>query len=59
LIRDDAEALNRRDREVVLAAFDPEVELNFFGLPGALDTEDRYHGHEGFIRYWATIDEAW
>jgi hypothetical protein len=38
---------------------DLEVEFNVLGQPGTLDAEDRYHGHDGFMRYWATIDEAW
>jgi ketosteroid isomerase-like protein len=58
-IRDYSEALNRRDREVLLAAFDRDVELNLFGEVAGLDIEDRYRGHEGFMRYFATIDEAW
>jgi ketosteroid isomerase-like protein len=58
-IRDGAEAYNRRDREVLLATADPDVEFNILGEFAVVDTPDRYHGHEGVRRYFAAIDEAW
>jgi ketosteroid isomerase-like protein len=58
-IRDSAEAWNRGDRELFLAAIDPEVEFNVVNRAAGVDLEDRYDGHEGARRYWATIDEAW
>jgi ketosteroid isomerase-like protein len=58
-IRDGTEAYNRRDREALFATADPDVEFNQIGQPVGVDTEDRYHGHEGVRRYFAAIDEAW
>jgi SnoaL-like domain len=57
-IRDGAETYNRRDREAFLIPFDPDVEFNVLGQSGGLDFESRSRGHEGFMRFFATIDEA-
>jgi hypothetical protein len=58
-IRDNAEAWNRRDREVFLAPADPEVELNPIGEAVGVDLEDRYRGPEGVMRFSTAVDEAW
>jgi ketosteroid isomerase-like protein len=57
-IRDGAETYTRRDYEAFLIPFDPEVEFNVLGQSGGLDFESRSHGHDGLMRFFATIDEA-
>jgi ketosteroid isomerase-like protein len=57
-MRDGAEAYNRRDYEAFLLPFDPDVEFNVLGQGGGLDFEKRSRGHEGLMRFWTVIDEA-
>jgi ketosteroid isomerase-like protein len=45
-------ALSRGDDEVVLLAFDPEIEFNIIGAePDLLGLADRYHGHAGWLQF--------
>jgi hypothetical protein len=57
-IRDNTEAYNRGDREAFLVGIDPEGEINPIGGAAGLDLGGHYHGREGFMRFFATIDEA-
>ena len=52
-------AANRRDFDVVLAAFDPEIEL--WIARGGLNVPDyagRHHGHAGYREAWRRLLEA-
>ena len=45
-------ALSRGDDEVVLLAFDPEIEFNIIGAEAdLLGLADRYHGHAGWLEF--------
>jgi ketosteroid isomerase-like protein len=56
------DAANRRDLEVMLVLFDPEVELNIVNTPaGTLVPPDLigvHHGHGGYLEVIATLDET-
>lgn len=51
-------AYNRRDFELVLVAYDPQIEFHS-AMSGLLDLESAYHGHDGLRRFWALWLEAW
>jgi hypothetical protein len=62
IIRQGCEAANRRDWGLLLLFFDPGIELHIGGrmsgflLPDLLGVQ---RGHEGYLRVWETIIEAY
>jgi ketosteroid isomerase-like protein len=55
-------ALSRGDDEVVLLAFDRDIEFNLIGGEPELLLGERHHGHEGwleFIRRWRAEWAGW
>jgi ketosteroid isomerase-like protein len=54
--RSGFDAYNRRDWEVVLSAYDPQVQIR---LHHVQDMEGIYHGHQGWRRYWQLWFDAW
>lgn len=55
-VRSAFDAYNRRDWEVVLADYDPQVEIV---LHHVQDLEGVYHGHDGWRHYWRLWLDAW
>jgi ketosteroid isomerase-like protein len=56
LVRKGLEAFNRRDVTGMLDTLDPDVEL--LPLRAVLEGE-AYHGHAGFLRWLADMDDDW
>src|SRR5439155_16969484 len=54
--RSGYDAYNRRDWDVVLSAYDPQVEIRLHHVEG-LDGVQQ--GHEGWRHYWRFWFEAW
>lgn len=54
--RSGFDAYNRRDWDVVLALYDPQVEIR---LHHVQDIEGVHHGHEGLRHYWREWFDAW
>ena len=53
-------ALSRGDDEVVLLAFDHDVEFNIIGgYAQALGLAERYHGHEGWLEFIGLWRAEW
>jgi ketosteroid isomerase-like protein len=56
IVRKALAAFNAGDNDLVVAAFDPDVEL----VPARAVLEgSEYRGHEGFQRFVADMDEDW
>jgi ketosteroid isomerase-like protein len=53
--RSGFDAYNRRDWEVVLSLYDPQVEIRLHHVEGI---EGVHHGHEGWRHYWRLWFEA-
>jgi hypothetical protein len=49
------EAFNARDREAIIALFDPQIE--FHSMFAVVDGV--YHGHDGMRRFQADLEDAW
>jgi len=56
LVREGSAAYNRRDWDVYLAAYHPEVENDVHHVAGI---EGVRHGHAGWRHYWQGWFEAW
>jgi ketosteroid isomerase-like protein len=59
LTRQGCEAANRRDFELLVLAFDPEIEFRFAGRFLPPDLRGMHHGHEGYLGVWEAGIEAW
>jgi ketosteroid isomerase-like protein len=55
-VREGFAAYNRRDWDVVLALYHPEVEIDVHHVAGI---EGVHHGHAGWRYYWQRWFEAW
>jgi ketosteroid isomerase-like protein len=55
-VRSGFDAYNRRDWDVVLAAYDPQVEIR---LHHVQDIEGVYDGHDGWRHYWRLWFDSW
>jgi ketosteroid isomerase-like protein len=53
--RSGFDAYNRQDWDVVLSAYDPQVEIRLHHVEGL---EGVHHGHEGWRHYWRLWFEA-
>jgi hypothetical protein len=56
------EAYNRRDIDLALVPFDPNVEAHVaqrHGVPVGADVETTWRGYSGFRKFWDAWDEAW
>jgi uncharacterized protein len=56
LVRGGYEAYARGDVDGVLGGLDPEIEVR---PPPEFPGEDSYHGHAGFLAYWARWLDSW
>jgi len=54
--RSGFDAYNRRDWDVVLSAYDPQVEIRLHHVQGI---EGVHHGHAGWRHYWRLWFDAW
>ena len=62
LVRRGYEALNSGDVDAAIALFDPEVEIHLAteaDTVWGLDFAESYRGIDGFMRFLATLSEAW
>ncbi len=62
IIRQGCEAANRRDWDLLFSFLDPEIELHIGGRTSGFIPPDLlgvHRGHEGYLRVWETILDAW
>lgn len=57
IVRRGFEAMRRGDVEGLLADCDPEIE--FVSLVGQVEGGDSYAGHDGMLRFFSDLREAW
>jgi ketosteroid isomerase-like protein len=53
------DAAARRDFELILVRYAPDVELEFDPEFEALGLGGTFRGHAGFLKYFQAVDEAW